>query len=327
MQPEANQADECVAEHSESAFLESVGAAGISPERRTRTHSFACVFFLHAAVLIWLACWGNWRSPAPDPITTPPVLEVVPRQPDSQIPPPQSKAAHEQPASPMFQAPPSAARPAEEASQTAPPRRIADDRGFDSDPEPPESNSPAPIRFSERTAKDISTARSRLNSTNDRPSVQVTYEARDIQLLVQQGRGVIVASSLGGKHPPLELCLRTPLDQSALNFIESAALAERLASFGISLAKSGPFARVSEAAQPYFGSGPFAIQFIPEPVLAEEIFAEVSRAIRGIPVNSTTLHPNPPIVEGRLVLTGNGPSFMVTSVRLSNQLQGVRRNE
>jgi hypothetical protein len=161
----------------------------------------------------------------------------------------------------------------------------------------------------ERTRDDRRIAAEWTTSTNDRPIVQVEYRRPDIIALLNARRGLLVAASndTPQRH---EFCLPST---ATLDFVKlTPAIASGFANFGVSLRNAAEISRLTVALPAYFGNKPFALEFVPDRNLAEQIFVNVSRAIRAVSEKGSDVKGI--VVEGTLYLRQKEPVFSVSKV-------------
>ena len=111
----------------------------------------------------------------------------------------------------------------------------------------------------------------------------------------------------------LAFCLVT-VPTAAPEFVKlSSVTSSGFANRGIDLKNAGEICQLTVPLPAYFGSKPFALEFVPDRDLAEQIFGNVSRALRA--VSKPGFAKNGILVEGTSKLRREQPVFSDSKVR------------
>jgi hypothetical protein len=151
-----------------------------------------------------------------------------------------------------------------------------------------------------------------LSNTNERPVVRVHYDPADILRLVELGRGVIVASSQHKAHQR-DLYLQSRPDTAPLFVPYTKGVADRFSSYSLILDPSPALAPLTTALPVYFPDAAVVLAFVPDHVLATEVFGQVAQARRTVAKDFPRSRQT--VFEGQLTLRGAEPSFNLLQVQ------------
>jgi hypothetical protein len=162
------------------------------------------------------------------------------------------------------------------------------------------------------SAADEKLAQHWLSNTNERPVVRVHYDPADILRLVELGRGVIVVRSQDNAHQG-ELYLQSRPGTAPLFVPYTKGVADRFSSYSLILDSSPALAPLTTVLPVYFPDAAVVLAFVPDPMLATEVFGQVAQASRTVakdfPLSEQTMF------EGQLTLRGAEPSFSLLQVQ------------
>jgi hypothetical protein len=168
------------------------------------------------------------------------------------------------------------------------------------------------------TAEDEHVARLWLEDTNQRPAIRVHYRASDVvRLTTELSRGLLVAGS--GTTNRREFFLQSTSIKSPLFSPFTKSVAQRFADYSLALNPSTTFDRLTTPLPAYFPDGDYDLAFVPDRVLATDIFAKAASALRALPKELATSKST--VFEGQLRLVGTQPDFVLLEAK-----QGTNRH-
>jgi len=201
-----------------------------------------------------------------------------------------------------------------------PPEAAAHAKPIPTNAPAPPANTPSPLALPATTQQDENVARCWAASTNARPVVRVSYVGSDIIELLRVGRGVLVASSGNEAEKKRREFVLASLPSANPEYVAfTAHHASRFAKFGIALHKEGELARLSAPLAAYFGgtAESVTLEFVPDQVLGQAIYTQVSRSSRA--ANVPLDQQNGWVYEGELRLEAGQPEFTIQRVRAAGR--------